>query len=129
MSHISDIQVIVANEPRVYREAIAAALQEMRPGIATIAIDPADLAKGIDEYHPDLTICSQLTTEVEADAPAWVLLYPDCDDCAVMSVAGKQQMTDHLTLADLVAVVDRTAHVRPQLVSGDLHRPPFPPPG
>ena len=123
-----DIQVIVANEPRIYREAIAAALQEMRPGIATIAVDPADLAAGIDQYHPDLTICSQLIAAVETDAPAWVLLHPECDDCAVMSVAGEQQMTDHVTLADLIAVVDRTARARPHLQLGELHRPPFPPP-
>ena len=128
MNQMSDIQVIVANEPRVYREAIAAALQEMRPAIATIAVDPADLAAGINHYHPDLTICSQLIAAVEAEVPAWVLLYPECDDCAVMSVAGQQQMTDHLTLADLIAVVDRTAHARPHLQLGALHRPPFPPP-
>lgn len=128
MNPMSEIQVIVANEPRVYREAIAAALQKMRPGIATIAVDPADLAEGIDQYHPDLTICSQLITEVETEASAWVLLYPECDNCAVMSVAGEQQMTNHLTFADLIAVVDRTAQTRPHLQLGELHRPPFPPP-
>ena len=125
---MSTIQVLVANEPRVYREAIAVALQEVRPGITTVAIDPDDLATSFDHFHPDLTICSQLIPAVETEAPAWVLLYPECDDCAVTSVAGEQQMTDHLTLEDLVALVDRTARARPSFHLGELHQPAFPPP-
>ena len=122
---MSTIHVLVANEPRVFREAIAVALQEVRPGITTIAIDPDDLATSIDHFHPDLTICSELISAVETEVPAWVLLYPDCDDCAITSVAGEQQMTDHLTLEDLVALVDRTARARPSLHLAQLRHPPF----
>ena len=125
---MSTIQVLVANEPRVFREAIAVALQEVRPGIATVAIDPTDLATSIDQFHPDLTICSELISAVETEVPAWVLLYPDCEDCAITCVAGEQRKTNHLTLEDLVALVDRTARARPSLQLGKLHRPPFPPP-
>ncbi len=51
-----------------------------------------------------------------------MLLDRECDDCAVVSVAGEQQMTDHLTLMELIAVVDRSAHARSQLQLGGLRR-------
>jgi DNA-binding NarL/FixJ family response regulator len=106
---MSRLMVLVANDPPLYREAIAAALHEVRPDVDTIAVDPASLTAGIARYHPDLAICSELTRVIEATVPSWVLLSASGRNAAVTSAVGRRQETEHLTFADLVAFVDRTA--------------------
>ena len=101
--------VLVANDPPLAREAIAVALQEVRPQVDAIAVDPVDLKADVDRYHPDVAICSELTQVVEAAVPSWVVLSADGGNEAVTSVVGKRQELEHLRFADLVAVVDRAA--------------------
>ena len=101
--------VLVANDPPLAREAIAVALHEVRPDIDTIAVDPAALAGDIARYQPDVAICSERNRTVEATVPSWVLLSPEGGSAAITSVEGRRQETAHLSFADLVAFVDRTA--------------------
>jgi excisionase family DNA binding protein len=101
--------VLVANDPPLAREAIARALQEVRPDIDTIAVDPAVLAGDVARYQPDLAVVSERNSTVEATVPSWVLLSPDGGTAAITSVVGRRQETAHLSFADLVAFVDRTA--------------------
>jgi hypothetical protein len=87
----------------------------VRPDSDAIVVDPASLADGIARYHPYVSICSVRSVNVETRVPSWVLLSPDGANAAVTSVVGKRQETDHLSFADLVAVVDRAAHMASQL--------------
>jgi hypothetical protein len=105
--------VLVANDPPLAREALAIALQQVRPDIDTIAVDPAALPAEIDRYHPDLAICSERNITVEATVPTWVLLDPDGGNAAVTSMVGTRLETEHLRFADLVALVDRTTSLVP----------------
>jgi excisionase family DNA binding protein len=101
--------VLVANDPPIAREAIARALHEVRPDIDTIVVDPVALAGDIARYQPDVAICSERNAMVETTVPSWVLLSPEGGTAAITSVVGRQQATDHLSFADLVAFVDQTA--------------------
>ena len=103
--------ILVANDPPLAREAIARALHEVRPGIDTIAVDPADLATNIARYRPDAAICSERNATVETSVPSWVLLSPDGGTAAITSVVGRRRETAHLSFADLLAFVDQTARV------------------
>jgi DNA-binding NarL/FixJ family response regulator len=108
---MSRLLILVATEPPLTREAIAVALQQVRPDIDTIAADPAALAEDIARYHPDVAIISDRHDTVEARVPTWVRLSPNGGNAAVASVVGRRQEIAHLRLADLVSLVDQTPGV------------------
>jgi hypothetical protein len=106
---MSRLLILVATDPPLVRETIAVALHEVRPGVDTIAVEPAALTADIARYQPDVTICSLLSVAVESRVPSWVLLSSEGSNAAVTSVLGIRQETAHLSFADLVALVDRAA--------------------
>jgi excisionase family DNA binding protein len=99
--------VLVATAPPLAREAIARALQEVRPDIDTIVIDPAALAGEVTRIQPDVAIFSAHNSTVEAAVPSWVRLDPGGGTGASTSLVGRRQETEHLSFADLVAFVDQ----------------------
>lgn len=110
-----DMVVVVANEPRMYRQVVAAALPRLRPGMRVVEVEPDDLDREIVALEPNLVICSRLTEAVETRAPAWILLYPEAERRAVISLDGTRVERDDIDLDAFVDVVDR-AHrlVRPE---------------
>ncbi|MDQ3855611.1 MAG: hypothetical protein M3281_04365, partial [Chloroflexota bacterium] len=74
----------MANEPRCYREVVAATLGALRPGAEVISVEPTDIDAELARLDPHLVVCSRLTEAVETRAGAWVLLYPDGDNSAVI---------------------------------------------
>jgi hypothetical protein len=97
--------VLVANEPRAYRESIAMALSALRPQAEVIAIEPDDLDAEVQRRHPDVAVCSQLSPTIETSVRTWVLLYPDGANMAVISVEGESSTTGSFALDDLAAVI------------------------
>jgi hypothetical protein len=65
--------IVVAIQPRLFREALAGVLTEERPGDRIVAADPGALPP----LDGALVVCSQVTPEVDALAGGWVLLRPD----------------------------------------------------
>ena len=98
--------IIVANEPRAYREALAAALHGLRPHIEVICIEPDDLVGTVCQYSPRLVLCSQLTEALERCSNAWILLYPDRENRAVISVAGRRAVVPNVEFSQLLSVID-----------------------
>ena len=103
--------ILVANDPPLAREAIAVALQEVRPDIDTIMVDPAALASEVARYQPAMAIVSTRNRAVEASVSSWVRLAADGGPAAITSVDGTRRETAHLSFADLVAFVDQTARL------------------
>ena len=98
--------IVVANEPRAYREAFAAVLQELRPRIEVICIEPDDLDGTVSHGRPRLVLCSRLTEAVERCSDAWILLYPDRENRAVISVAGRRAVVPNVEFSQLLSVID-----------------------
>ena len=105
---MSPIHVLLANEPRSYRDAMATALRVLRPRARVRAVEPDQLDGEVARHHPELVVCSELTPTVRAEALAWVLLYPDGARLAIRHVGDAEDTAGDLDLADLVDVVDRT---------------------
>jgi hypothetical protein len=103
---VANTCILVANEPRAYREALAAALHELRPHIEVICIEPADLARTVCEYSPRLVLCSWLIEAVARCSDAWILLYPDRENRAVISVGGRRTVVANITFSQLLSVID-----------------------
>jgi hypothetical protein len=103
-----NIRVLVANEPRAYREVIAAAFHELRPQIEVIAVEPGDLDAEVVRRHPHLVVCSLLTDMARTVALAWVVLYPGGEAWTVVGMAGQQTTRADIEFDDLVAILDQT---------------------
>ena len=105
-------RIVVANEPRSYREALAVACRVLRPQIEVILAEPADLDAAVARLDPHLVLCSQLTEGLRTGTRAWVVLYPGGEARAVISVAGHCVTTDDIGVAALAVVIDQAARQR-----------------
>ena len=105
------LRVVVANEPRAYREAIATVFQALRPLVVVIDVEPVHLDQEVLDRTPQLVICSWLTETVRARSLSWVVLYPDGNSRAVINVAGEQTTVTDIEFDRLLSVVDQTGHL------------------
>ena len=103
------VRVLMANEPRAYREVIAAAIRELRPGVEVITVEPDDLEGSIPRLAPDIVVCNRATGPVRDRVPVWVELYPDYAPWSVVSVRGVRSTLADIQLPDILSIVDRTA--------------------
>ncbi len=99
------MQILIANEPRAYRDTLALALKTLRPQATVMAVEPDDLDTEIARRHPDVAVCSRLSPTVESGVPTWVLLYPEGANMAVISVDGMRSVTGELALEALADVI------------------------
>ncbi len=107
---MSKMRVLVANEPRSYRETMSAAFQYLRPDLEVIDIEPDSLDVEVARLEPHLVVCSRLTDTVER-RPAWVVLYPDHQRVSIVSVAGQHSTVPDMEFDYLLSIIDRLDHL------------------
>lgn len=104
------LRVLIANEPRFYREGLAAAMQLLRPGLDVIRTEPDNLDGDVGRHRPQVVICSQLTAAVLAGIAIWILLYPEGENHAVIGI-GEQRMTvPGIEFDRILTVIDEATH-------------------
>jgi hypothetical protein len=109
MAQTCRLRLVVANDPRSYREAIATAIQRLQPDVEVMVVDPADLADQVELWRPHMVI-SSVPVARPGDYPlCWVALYPAGTTQVAVTVAGQQTWARDIDLAELLAIVDRTA--------------------
>jgi hypothetical protein len=112
------VTVLFSNEPLAYREAMAAAVQTLRPSIVVAVSDPDDLDAHVSRFRPQLVVCNDLTDAIRVRGAAWVRLYPDGDGSVTCSIAGQERQLRGIDLAGLLALVDEVvAHDRSPFVT------------
>jgi hypothetical protein len=105
------MRVMVANEPRAYREAFAGALRALRPNAEIIEAAPEDLDRQVKRLHPDLVLCTYVTPTVEKMVYNWILIYPEDDPSMMVFTRGELSTFNNFDLEDLISLVDRTAEM------------------
>ena len=109
MVQMCRLRLMVANDPRSYREAIAPVIQRLQPDVEVMVVDPADLAEQVELWCPHMVI-SSVPVARPGDSPlCWVALYPAGQTQVVVTIAGQQTWARDIDLAALLAVVDRAA--------------------
>jgi hypothetical protein len=103
------LRLVVANDPRTYRETIATAIQRLRPDVEVIVVDPADLADQVELWRPHMVISSVPVARVGECPLCWVALYPAQKMQVVVTVAAQQTWARDIDLAELLTLVDCTA--------------------
>src|SRR5215213_791378 len=97
----AQLQILVANEPALYRDVLSSQLPILRPGLRVLVVDPAELDAAVARLRPRLVICSELTEAVRQCATATLVLDPLGTNRAVLDVAGQHQVLLNPRLADL----------------------------
>lgn len=100
-------RVLMANEPRAYREGIAAVIGQLRPGVEVRTVEPSALDTSIERFSPDMVICSKATDALEGGVRVWVELYPENDGLSVANIGGRRMEYAEIQLPDLLSIVDR----------------------
>jgi hypothetical protein len=103
------MRVLVANEPRSYREAIARVLVQTRPHVETVTADAEVLAEAVRRFAPDLVVCSAIDEALAARLGAWIELYPEGHALARVCIDGRRSTLENPDLAEVLAVVDAAA--------------------
>jgi hypothetical protein len=100
------LQVLVANEPCAYREAITGVLRELRPHIEVNTVEPDGLDGEVARLRPHLVVCSRITVALQT-LLGWVMLYPDGENRAEIFTAGELVTVDNVGFGDLLSFIDR----------------------
>lgn len=100
--------VLLANEPRAYRESIAQVFRQLRPNVEVMTAEPDELEDRVLRLDPEMVVFSEATGLVRERVPVWVELYPGYGPRSVVSVRGERSTIEEIQLSDLLAVVDRT---------------------
>ena len=103
------MRILLGNEPRFYREVIAATLHELRPHLEVVIVEPEDLDGAVVQRRPQFVLCSRLSEVVETRCLAWVLLYPHGAARVVLRVAGRRHTVADPGLDGLLRVMGQTA--------------------
>jgi hypothetical protein len=105
--------ILVANEPRTYREALTLAVRAERPMLDVRTVDPSELDHEVACCRPALVVCSELSPTVEQRTAIWVLLYPEGARLTVVGDGDESPaVTGDLDLAGILALVDRAVRGR-----------------
>lgn len=99
--------MLMANEPRAYREVIAEAVRELRPGFEVATVEPRELDYFVLKLDPDAAICSSASEVVRKRVPVWVELYSDFASSSVVSVDGRLSTVDDIQLSGILSILDR----------------------
>lgn len=99
--------VLLANEPRAYRESIAHVFRQMRPNVEVITVQPEELDECVLSLAPEMVVFSEATGLVRERVPVWVELYPEYGPHSVVGVGEERTTIEEIQLSDLLDVVDR----------------------
>ena len=106
------LRVVVAIEPRSYRQVIGRALQALRPHLEVVVLDPGTLEAGVARMEPHLVFADRPNAFAlrggPAGSPVWVEFRPYEKPPARVCLAGRRWELEEVDLPDLLAIVDQT---------------------
>ena len=99
--------VLVAIEPRSYRQVIGQTIQALRPHVEVVVLAPDTLEAGVARLGPDLVFANRPdASAAPTGRPAWVEFRPYEEPPARGRLAGKTRELGEVELSDLLSIVD-----------------------
>ena len=99
--------VLMAIEPRSYRQVIGRTIQALRPHIEVVVLAPDTLEAGVARLGPDLVFADRPDTFAPNGRPAaWVEFRPYEEPPARVRLAGRTWELEEVELSDLLSIVD-----------------------
>ena len=100
--------VLIAVEPRSYAQAIVGAIDQLRPGVEVLALEPEDLPAEMGRREPALVFCAEERPDGCDEAVRWARFSP-YEEPEVVRIDGRSERFPGLGLQDLLGLVDRLA--------------------
>lgn len=100
------MNILVAIEPRAYREVIGEAIGALRPQHSVTVVAPGSLLPALDRLGPEMVISSCPDSSSVDGTLAWVEFRPYARPEAKVSLRGLRRELAEVDLEDLLAVVD-----------------------
>jgi hypothetical protein len=100
------ILVAFADEYRVYRGVIAAAIRVLRFRAEVVVVGLDALGDEVARFDPHLVICSQPNTVDPGGRPAWVELAVDPTRPTRVCVGGRYSESRNPLLDELLSIID-----------------------
>lgn len=113
MVRARQLRILLANQPRAYRDTIAEALRSIFPDAGVCAVEPEALDAEVESFSPDVVVCDQASEAVRRVAVSWVELYPSYGSHSVVCVGGERETVEEMQFTDLISVVEEAARLRP----------------
>ena len=98
------MRVLVAIEPRLYREVIGEALRGLRPHLEVVVVEPEDLCAAVGRLDPELVFADRPDNLPDAGKLAWVESRPYEQPPAEICLGGRWPGLEEVELADLLSV-------------------------
>lgn len=104
------MRVLVAfeNEYRIYGEAIARVIRELRPSVEVTIVDAETLGEEVGRLLPELVISSRPKAASPGRKPAWVEFALEHSQSYRICVGGRCSESEVLSVEELLSVVDET---------------------
>lgn len=101
------MRVLVANEPRSYRETFGRVFRVLRPNVETIVVEPENLEREVLRLEPDVVICDRVTPVVAATVRSWAELRVEYETLVVSSNSrALRDYSREIDLDHLLAFID-----------------------
>ncbi|MDP9475056.1 MAG: hypothetical protein M3R38_05085 [Actinomycetota bacterium] len=102
------MKLVVAMEPRSYREAIGTFFREVRENLEVSVAEPVTLGEMVTSFNPDLVFSSDPKTPSTGRWPAWLEFHSGTYGQAVtLYLDGECSKIEDVDLGDLLSIVDR----------------------
>lgn len=99
-------KVVVAIEPRIYREAIGGAIRITRPHLEVAIVDPEELGEKVECLEHGLVICDRSEAMAANGGPAWIEFRPYDGVPTKICIDGRRWELEETDFDDLLRVVD-----------------------
>jgi hypothetical protein len=99
--------ILLANEPRAYRETLAHVFRQLRPNVEVVTVEPDELDDYVLILIPEMVIFSEATGVVRERVPVWVELYPGYEPRSVVGIGEERSTIEEIQLSDLLSIIDR----------------------
>jgi hypothetical protein len=104
---VGELRILLTNEPRSYREAIAGAFRALKPNTEVFVAGSEELDAEVKRLSPQLVVCSRATPTVKLRSLVWVELYPGHGSISTVSICGERSTVVGIELTDLLSAIDR----------------------
>ncbi len=101
-----NMTVLIAIEPRAYRQTIGYTVQALRPSYVVEVVDPDRLRAEVARRIPEVVLCSLSRTGMSDGGPTWVDFRPYAGPAGSISVDGEDLGLEAVELADLLSILD-----------------------
>jgi hypothetical protein len=105
------VRVLITLEPRMYRQAIALALQRARPHSEVMLAAEVSLNGQVHDFAPHVLVCSDRRSEIPEEKLGSVVLrvevlYTDHMGVRVSFMGGRSYTIEDASMDDLLSLVD-----------------------